>query len=76
MAILIALFIIGWVAASIIGTQAYFRGEQTKAIHERNWRSDSFDNLAKSITGQGTDYGTRTHAFGQMDAFTSGQLPG
>ncbi len=26
--ILIALFLIGWVAAAVIGTQAYFLGEQ------------------------------------------------
>jgi len=30
MTILIALFIVGWVAAAVIGTQAYFRGEQSK----------------------------------------------
>ncbi|MFM6358594.1 MAG: photosystem II protein, Psb35-related, partial [Planktothrix sp.] len=37
--VLISLFIIGWVAAAVIGTQAYFLGEQTKPIHERNWNS-------------------------------------
>jgi hypothetical protein len=36
MTILIALFVIGWVAASVVGTMTYFRGEQTKPIHERN----------------------------------------
>ena len=56
MVLLITLFIVGWVAASLIGTQAYFRGEQTKTIHERNWNSDSFDQLAKSFTGKETNY--------------------
>ena len=57
--ILIALFVIGWVTAALIGTQAYFLGEQRKPIHERNWGSDSFDKLAKSITGRETSYGDR-----------------
>ena len=34
--ILIALFAIGWVAAALLGTQAYFLGEQTKPIHPHN----------------------------------------
>ena len=72
--ILIALFAIGWVAAALLGTQAYFRGEQSKPIHPRNWRSDSFEQLAKSITGQDTDYSTRTPAYG-MDAYASKNLP-
>ena len=55
MVLLITLFAIAWVAGSIIGTQAYFRGEQTKAIHERNWNSESFDQLAKSFTGKETN---------------------
>ncbi|GAB4203996.1 MAG: hypothetical protein Fur006_58810 [Coleofasciculaceae cyanobacterium] len=70
MTILIALFIVGWVAASIIGTQAYFRGEQTKPIHERNWRSKSFEKLAQSVTGTETDYSKRTPAF-EIDAYSS-----
>lgn len=63
MVLLISLFIIAWVAASIIGTQAYFRGEQTKAIHERNWNSKSFDQLAKSFTGKETNYLERVPAY-------------
>lgn len=63
MAILISLFVIGWVAAAVIGTQAYFRGEQTKPIHERNWGSDSFDQMAESFTGTEVDYGTRTPGY-------------
>ena len=74
MTILIALFVVGWVAAALIGTQAYFRGEQTKPIHERNWRSESFENLAQSITGTETDYTERIPAF-QVDAYSSQLLP-
>jgi hypothetical protein len=74
MTILIALFAIGWVAAALIGTQAYFRGEQTKPIHERNWRSASFENLAETFTGVETDYNERVPAF-QMDAYRSRMLP-
>ena len=66
---LILLFVAGWVAVALIGTQAYFRGEQTKAIHERNWNSESFDALAKALTGNTTDYASREHAFGAMDAY-------
>lgn len=55
MILLLSLSIIGWVAASVIGTQAYFRGEQTKPIHSRNVNSESFARLAAVITGRGTD---------------------
>lgn len=72
--ILLALFIVGWAAAALIGTQAYFRGEQTKPIHERNWRSDSFEKLAESITGVETDYGDRVPAY-RIDAYASQMLP-
>lgn len=72
-ALLISLFVVGWAAAALIGTQAYFRGEQTKPIHERNWRSDSFDQLAQSVTGQSTDFGDRIPAY-SGDAFTSNSL--
>lgn len=74
MTILIALFIVGWLAASVIGTQAYFRGEQSKPIHDRNWRSESFAKLAESITGTQIDYNERVPAY-QMDAYTSNNLP-
>jgi len=69
--LLILLFVAGWVAVAVIGTQAYFRGEQTKPIHERNWRSESFEALAESFTGEKTDYNNRSHAFGRMDAYQS-----
>ncbi len=68
MALLITLFIVGWIAVSLIGTQAYFRGEQTKTIHERNWNSESFDKLAKSFTGKETDYLVRVPAY-SLDAY-------
>jgi len=71
---LIALFVVGWVAVALIGTQAYFRGEQTKPIHERNWRSESFEQLSQSFTGQEVDYNERTPAYG-LDTYTSNNLP-
>jgi hypothetical protein len=74
MTIVIALFAIAWVAAAVLGTQAYFRGEQTKPIHDRNWNSEGFEQLAKSVTGQETDYSDRIPAYG-MDAY-SGNLVG
>lgn len=74
MILLIALFVVGWTAAAVLGTQAYFRGEQKKPIHDRNWRSESFEQLAKSITGAETDYSDRTPAY-RMDAYASSNLP-
>jgi hypothetical protein len=69
-----ALFLVGFVAAVALGTQAYFLGEQSKPIHERNWRSESFEKLAQSITGSEIDYSKRTPAF-EIDAFSSNLLP-
>ncbi|BAB74150.1 MAG TPA: hypothetical protein DEF48_06930 [Nostoc sp. UBA8866] len=74
MAILFAVLLLGWVAASVIGSLAYFLGEQKKPIHERNWRSESFEKLAKSITGMEIDYSDRAPAYA-MDAYTSRTLP-
>jgi hypothetical protein len=74
MTIMIALFVVGWVAAAVIGTQAYFLGEQSKPIHERNWRSESFEKLAQSVTGTETDYSDRTPGF-EVDAYSSQLLP-
>ena len=74
MTLVIALLIVGWVAASVIGTQAYFRGEQSKPIHERNWRSESFEQLAESFTGTKIDYNDRVPAYA-MDAYASNNLP-
>lgn len=73
LALLISLFVVGWVAAALIGTQAYFRGEQTKPIHERNWSSDSFEQLAESVTGQSTNFGDRVPAY-PGDAYSSQAL--
>lgn len=74
MVILIALFLVGWIAAALLGTQVYFRGEQSKPIHERNWRSQSFAQLSESITGTQIDYTQRVPAYG-MDAYASNILP-
>ena len=74
MTLLIALFVVGWVAAAVIGTQAYFMGEQSKPIHERNWRSESFEQIATSVSGQATDYSTRVPAY-SGDAYSSSLLP-
>ncbi|MEM8804536.1 MAG: hypothetical protein AAGF01_00620 [Cyanobacteria bacterium P01_G01_bin.38] len=71
--ILISVILVGWVAAAVIGTQAYFRGEQTKPIHERNWRSDSFERLAQAVTGQATDFAERVPGY-SGDAYSSGLL--
>jgi hypothetical protein len=70
MTIVIALLIVGWVAASVIGTQAYFLGEQSKPIHERNWNDESFEQLAKSVTGTEVDYLVRVPAY-SMDVYAS-----
>ncbi|MEM9217654.1 MAG: hypothetical protein AAGD25_25350 [Cyanobacteria bacterium P01_F01_bin.150] len=61
-------------AAALIGTQAYFRGEQSKPIHARNWRSESFEQLSKAVTRSDTDYGDRVPAF-QADAYISNMRP-
>ncbi|MEG3848165.1 hypothetical protein QT971_26390 [Microcoleus sp. herbarium19] len=70
MTIVIALLIVGWVAAALIGTQAYFLGEQSKPIHDRNWNDEAFEQLAKSVTGTEIDYSVRVPAY-SMDAYTS-----
>ncbi|BAZ14254.1 hypothetical protein NIES4071_60940 [Calothrix sp. NIES-4071] len=75
MTVLISLFVVGWVAASLIGGLAYFIGEQRKPIHERNWNSESFDKLAYSITGRDVDYSERIPAYA-MDAYTIQTIKG
>lgn len=72
---LLALFVTAWVAAAVIGTQAYFRGEQSKPIHERNWRSDAFDKTAAYVTGSTTDYRNRVPGFSAKDAYASRLVP-
>jgi hypothetical protein len=74
MTLLLALFLVGWIAAAVIGTQAYFLGEQSKPIHDRNWKSDSFEKLAKAVTGQDIDYSKRIPAY-RLDAYASNNLP-
>lgn len=69
-ALLIAVVVVGWVAAAIIGTQVYYLGEQSKPIHERNWNSRGFEQLAKIITGRDTDYSDRIPSYGG-DAYSS-----
>ena len=71
--LLISIFLVGWVAAAVIGTQAYFKGEQTKPIHELNLKSESFEPIAKLVTGEDTDYGKRVLAYG-LDTFSSNNL--
>lgn len=75
MAVLILLFVAGWVAAAVLGTQAYFLGEQTKPIHARNWRSKSFEDLSESLTNQEIDFNHRVPAFQVADAYASNLLP-
>jgi hypothetical protein len=75
MTVLISLFVVGWVAASLLGSLAYFMGEQRKPIHERNWSSKGFDKLAYSITGQEVDYSDRIPAYA-MDAYASQAIKG
>jgi hypothetical protein len=71
--ILIALLVVGWVAAAVLGTQAYFLGEQTKPIHERNLRSESFEKLSKAIANKEIDYSQRVAAYG-IDSYFSQNL--
>lgn len=74
MIILSLLAIAGWSAVALIGTQAYFLGEQRKPIHDRNWKSESFRRLAKAFTARNTDEGDRVPALA-MDSFYSANLP-
>ncbi|WP_017324820.1 photosystem II protein, Psb35-related [Synechococcus sp. PCC 7336] len=59
MVVIALLFLAGFVAAITLGTQAYFRGEQTKPIHWRNWKSEEFHRLAESLTGVRVNYEDR-----------------
>ena len=72
--LLIAVFLIGWTAAALIGTQAYFRGEQTRPIHERNLKSESFELLARSFTGRETNCAERVPVVA-LDTYASNRLP-
>ena len=70
---LAALLIAGWAAAAVIGTMAYYRGEQSKPIHQRNWNDDSFEQIAQSVTGKETNYNQRVPAYA-VDAYASNSL--
>lgn len=72
--LLIAVIATAWIAGAVIGTQAYFLGEQTKPIHERNLKSDSFEQLARSVTGKETNHAERVPAFA-LDTYASANLP-
>ena len=72
--LLITILLAGWVAAALIGTQAYFRSEQTKPIHERNLKSETFELLARSFTGRETNCAERIPVIA-LDAYASNNLP-
>lgn len=72
--VLLAVIIVGWVGAAILGTQAYFLGEQSKPIHERNWNSDGFEQTAKLVTGKETNYNARTPGYNSGDAYANAAL--
>jgi hypothetical protein len=61
--LLIALFLVGFIAAALLGTQTYFMGEQSKPIHDRNWRSAGFHRLASIFTGREIDYSQRASSY-------------
>jgi hypothetical protein len=72
--LLVSVLVIGWAAAAVLGTQAYFRGEMTKPIHERNWNSEPFTAIAQSVTGQSLDEVDRVPGFEVGDAYGSASL--
>jgi len=69
-ALLISVLIIGWAAATVIGTQAYYFGEKSKPIHERNWNSEGFAQIARIVTGSGVDFRERVPVY-SGDAYSS-----
>lgn len=71
---LIALVVVAWIAVVVLGSQAYFRGEQSKPIHGRNWDSDRFEAIAETVTGTQTNYSDRVPGFQVEDAFASRSL--
>lgn len=73
LSLLIGVVLVGWVAASIIGTQAYFKGEQSKPIHDRNVKSASFEQIAEVVTGSKTNHAERVLAYG-IDSYASNNL--
>ena len=69
--LLIGVVVAGFVAAVTLGSQAYFRGEMTKPIHQRNWNSASFEQLAEVVTGEKMDDAMRVPGFNVNDAYNS-----
>lgn len=72
--LLIAVLVVGFIAGITLGSQAYFRGEMSKPIHERNWNSDSFEQLAETVTGLKMTDVEREPGFEVGDAFGSSIL--
>ncbi len=72
--LLIGVVVSGFIAGVTLGSQAYFRGEMTKPIHERNWNSSSFDSLAEVMTGTKADSLQREPGFDVNDAYGSATL--
>lgn len=71
---LIALTLVAWIAVAVLGSQAYFRGEQSKPIHGRNWKSEGFETIAVSVTGTPTNHNDRIPGFEVVDAYGSRSL--
>ena len=72
--LLIGVLVSGFIAGVTLGSQAYFRGEMTKPIHERNWNSSSFDSLAEVVTGTPADSVQREPGFDVNDAYASSMI--
>lgn len=72
--LLISVIVVGFIAGITLGSQAYFRGEMTKPIHERNWNSESFEQLAETVTGLKMAEVEREPGFDVNDAFASRAL--
>ena len=72
--LLIGVLVSGFIAGITLGSQAYFRGEMTKPIHERNWNSSSFDSLAEVLTGEAMDSMERQPGFNVNDAYASSAI--
>ena len=74
LSLLVGIVLVGWIAASVIGTQAYFRGEQSKPIHDRNVKSVSFEQIAEIFTGNKMNYAERVLVC-RIDSYNSQNLP-
>ena len=72
--LLIGVVVSGFIAAITLGSQAYFLGEMSKPIHQRNWNSSAFDSLAETLTGEKVDDANRVPGFEANDAFNSGLI--